>query len=533
MNKKKFIIAIIIFVFLGLTVFTFASPKDDDKQSEGVFFDNNQNEQETDSSVVASDIEEKNPVVYLNDKSFTKTNNKVKYFKKNVKTKVEDGNLKSVTLTKNGKSAKYQDNQTITKNGKYVLTAKDEDGNKTKITFVIDKTAPTIKINDDSVGNEIYSKISFTLKDNRAVAYYKVNGKKIDNKNAKKVSVSYNKIKSYLTNGENTIVVYDTSGNKASKTFMMDLVFPKIIVKYTSIKIESDYSRLDLNIEDDNLFFVSINGKSYDITSDFSDEVINYSEGENIIIASDIAGNKTIKKINVSREIAVSSFEDLKNAFASGGKIRLLRDIEIEEQLVLKNNTSLKLNMNGKKMTIKNGCEVDPMIDVRRGSSLDITGNGTFDLEDNAGYSFIAPRGDVTIYNGTFLIDTGLSHYGSYFIGINGGTGKLIIYDGYFDGGYYQEGDEFNNSWNLLNASWRQYIRVYGGTFVGQNPAYGDEGMAFTNPNRLGSSSETDYCQGLFFEGQTREDTQIPSNYTVTKSTHKDGRPIYTVNYQK
>lgn len=545
MNKKKVILVIIIFIFLGLTIFTFANPKEDETQTDGVGSNEKVNTSEMESteyedSTMATDNDENGPIVYLNTKSYSKTSSKIKYFKKTVKVNVEDENLSNVTLTKNSKNVSYEENKKLTKNGKYVITATDDSGNKTKIVFVVDKTAPTISIDSSSVGEDgLYSKINFTLKDNRAVAYYIVNGKKIDNKNAKEVSVNYSKIKDYIKDGENTIVVYDIAGNKTSKTFVMDLIAPKITLKNSSTKIESDYNRLDLSITDDNLIYISINGKSYDISSDLSDSKINYAEGKNIIVAKDKAGNVTEKTYTVSREIAVSTFEDLKKAFETGGKIRILKDIEVEEQLVLKKGISLTLNMNGKRISIIDGCsenptcDIDPMIDARTGSSLVITGNGTFDLEDNAGYSFIAPRGDVTIYNGTFLIDTGLRSYGSYFIGINGGKGKLIIYDGYFDGGYYIEGDEFNNSRNLLNGSWGQYIRVYGGTFVGQNPAYGDEGMAFTNPNRIGSTSETTYCQTLFLEGQAREDTQIPSSYTITKGTHQDGRPIYTVHYNK
>lgn len=189
--------------------------------------------------------------------------------------------------------------------------------------------------------------------------------------------------------------------------------------------------------------------------------------------------------------------------------------------------------MNGKKMTLSKNVpldDVDPMMNIKNGAEITITGNGTFDLEDNYFASFMYPFGDVIIENGNFLRNTGGTGYGSYFVGISGGQGKLIIYDGYFDGGSYRaNSDEFDNSRDLLNASWGQYIRVYGGTFVGQNPAYGDEGMAFTNPNRR----NTDYCQGLFFEGQSREDTVIPATYTVVESQHVDGRPIYTVHYNK
>ena len=224
----------------------------------------------------------------------------------------------------------------------------------------------------------------------------------------------------------------------------------------------------------------------------------------------------------------ITTKEKLDTAMKLGGELKLIHDIEVAKTIVQPETSHVTLDMDGKKLTIA-GLDADPMINQKTGSSLVITGNGTVDLEDNYYASFIAPRGDVTIENGTFLRKSGKTakEYGSFFIGISGGKGKLIINGGYFDGGYYKEGDEFNNSRTLLNLSWGQYVRVNGGTFVGQNPAYADEGMAKTNPN-----STSTYCQGVFFEGQTWTDTDIPSAYTVTKGTHEDGRPTYTVNYK-
>ena len=223
----------------------------------------------------------------------------------------------------------------------------------------------------------------------------------------------------------------------------------------------------------------------------------------------------------------ITTFEKFDTAMKLGGELKLINDIRVAKIVKQPATSQVVLDMNGKKLTIKDA-SIDPMIDMATGSSLVIKGNGTVDLEKNYTASFIFPRGDVTIENGNFLKDVGPAgtKYGSFFVGISGGKGKLIIKDGYFDGGYYKEGDEFNNSRNLLNGSWGQYIRVYGGTFVGQNPAYGDEGMAYTNPN-----STSTYCQALFFEGQSRLDTEIPSTYKVEKGTHADGRPTYKVTY--
>ena len=147
------------------------------------------------------------------------------------------------------------------------------------------------------------------------------------------------------------------------------------------------------------------------------------------------------------------------------------------------------------------------------------------------------------------------------------GASSVIINGGYFDGAYYDAnaadieellagtktleetaddikkrgvaGDKNktrvalkNNVTKNLNRSNNNFY-IYGGTFVGVNPAWGDEGcMLPTNPAYLRPWS---YYQGAFLEGQTfnADGLVLPAGYSITKTTHADGRPIYTVNYSK
>ena len=230
----------------------------------------------------------------------------------------------------------------------------------------------------------------------------------------------------------------------------------------------------------------------------------------------------------------VATFAELKEVFKKGGSVKLTADIAITELVTIPAGVEVYLDMNGKTITPASA-NVDPLFDVKKGAALVIDGNGTFDLGKIGtvkGMSLMYPRGDVTINSGTFKIATNGTRYGSMFVGISGGQGKLIINGGYFDGGYYKEGDCFNNCRNLINGSWGQYIRIYGGTFVGQNPAWGDEGMAFLCPHCTHTPGQG-YCQALFLEGQSREDTELPEGYTITEGTTADGRPTYTVNYSK
>lgn len=68
--------------------------------------------------------------------------------------KVEDENLASITLTRNGNIVEdYQNGDTISVNGTYVLTAIDKAGNQTVVEFVIDIQENDDNNNDDKNDN--------------------------------------------------------------------------------------------------------------------------------------------------------------------------------------------------------------------------------------------------------------------------------------------------------------------------------------------------------------------------------------------
>ena len=261
----------------------------------------------------------------------------------------------------------------------------------------------------------------------------------------------------------------------------------------------------------------------------------------------------------------VSDFDDLKNAIKKGGTVVLTDDIALDEMLNIEEGANVRLNMNGK--TITASANIDPesaFMWVNEGSSVTIEGNGTFDLGANPGLSFIVPKGEVVIENGTFIREvpagTDPKAVGGMFVGTK--TGSLVIKDGYFDGGYYDKNAELafnggftetaddvakrgqsgdanvvrvalkNNVSKNLNMS-AANVKVYGGTFVGVNPAWGDEGCALpTTPDYLRPWS---YYQGTFLDGQQIYDgkIEIPAEYTITQSATADGRPVYTVDYSK
>jgi len=268
----------------------------------------------------------------------------------------------------------------------------------------------------------------------------------------------------------------------------------------------------------------------------------------------------------------VSSPDELMAAFEKGGNIRLTNDIVLENVLNVDEGEEIYLDMNGKKITTA-GTAADPVFYTNKGSKLTIDGNGTVVLTDPI-MSLILPGGDVVIENGTFIREvpegTPADKVGAMFVGVKvdpWGSQTVTINGGYFDGGYYDANaadiDEIlagtktftetaddiakrgnsadanivrvalkNNVSKTLNLSYNLF-KVYGGTFVGMNPAWGDEGcMLPTTPNYLRPWS---YYQGELIEGQKFHENGIvlPEGFSITKGQTEDGRPTYTVNYTK
>lgn len=281
--------------------------------------------------------------------------------------------------------------------------------------------------------------------------------------------------------------------------------------------------------------------------------------GENwIVVANDVA-------------VATTS-EEVVTAFENGGNIMLVSDIKLGGRLEVKEGANVNLDMNGKTITLE-GTAADPAFYTYKSSTLTITGNGTVEINDPS-VSLVFPGGDVVIENGTFVRNvpagTPANQVGAFFVGAKvspWGSQTVTINGGYFDGGYYnadaadiddilagtkeftETADDIAKRGNskdankvrvaikqnvqlLLNLSYNLF-KIYGGTFVGANPAWGDEGcMLPTTPNYLRPWS---YYQGALLDGQefSENGLAIPDGYEITKGATADGRPTYTVTYNK
>ena len=320
--------------------------------------------------------------------------------------------------------------------------------------------------------------------------------------------------------------------------------------------------------------------------SGYSAGILTYDDGEVIITGGTFGfdpttwvadGYKAVKVgenwIVVANDVAVATTsEEVVTAFENGGNIMLVSDIKLGGRLEVKEGANVNLDMNGKTITLE-GTAADPAFYTYKGSTLTITGNGTVEINDPS-VSLVFPGGDVVIENGTFVRNvsagTPANKVGAFFVGAKvspWGSQTVTINGGYFDGGYYNadaadiddilagtkeftETDDDKamrgnskdankvrvaikqNVQLLLNLSYNLF-KVYGGTFVGANPAWGDEGcMLPTKPNYLRPWS---YYQGALLDGQEFNENglAIPDSYEITKGATADGRPTYTVTYNK
>ena len=276
--------------------------------------------------------------------------------------------------------------------------------------------------------------------------------------------------------------------------------------------------------------------------------------------------------IVTKNEVTVATTADaVKNVFENGGTILLADDIEFEKITTITPGAEVYLNLNGKTITVDQNTTSNTLIYVQEGAKLIIDGNGTIDLKGVSTMATFAPYGELVIENGTFIrdkVETVTNKTTGLFMGAKTTASNVTINGGYFDAGYYntdaadveeilagtkefvETDDDIAKRGNskdankvrvalkenvsaLLNHSGYGSFKIYGGTFVGANPAWGDEGcMLPTTPNYLRPWS---YYQGALLDGQEFNENGIvlPEEYTITKGATAEGIPTYTVTYNK
>lgn len=85
------------------------------------------------------------------------------YYRKSVTPNVTDKNIEKVTLTKDGKEIAYNVGDTLSEEGKYVLTATDKANNTEIVTFTIDTSAPQVTIEGEQREGIYYGTVTVRI----------------------------------------------------------------------------------------------------------------------------------------------------------------------------------------------------------------------------------------------------------------------------------------------------------------------------------------------------------------------------------
>lgn len=161
----------------------------------------------------------------------------------------------------------------------------------------------------------------------------------------------------------------------------------------------------------------------------------------------------------------------LQEAVAVGGEVKLLKDVDISETVIVAK--AVKLDLNGKTIGNTNDlwekrADDWSLLSVRAGGDLTITGNGTLKAKENDCYAVDVQDGaTLTIENGTFVGNIHAVYVYQGELTVKGGA--YSIQQKYPDAA---KADEFVlNCYDKHRTEGTAKITVTGGTFVKFNPA--------------------------------------------------------------
>lgn len=203
------------------------------------------------------------------------------YTNKNVKLNIKDANKTTKTVTLNGQMIPFEDE--FKEEGTYVVVVTDAAYNEAKVTFTIDKTAPSMVVGDKEykAGYDeiIYSSTRFKAeaKDFNGIKAIYANGHKRD-----RIDVN--------GEGKYTFKLVDIAGNESVFTVVVDKTAPEFV----GLKNGHQYNQnIKVNVKDVALDNISV--YSYETNGTF--EIANGEdltiEGKYLLTATDKLGRKT------------------------------------------------------------------------------------------------------------------------------------------------------------------------------------------------------------------------------------------------
>ena len=244
-------------------------------------------------------IDKDYPLVYLNGTKYEKVNNNIVYFNREngtVTISVKDLNLNVVTLTKDNNEITFTEGMTVTEDGTYVITATDKANNTTKVTLVLDTTAPVVELFDDR-GTSLESG-AYSIKNVKAVIT-EANEYTAILTNQNNEEVEYVSGTMITKRGNYTLTVTDKAGNVTTVTFAIDKDYPLVYLndtKYEKVNNNIVYfnrknGTVTISVKDLNLNVVTLTKDNNEIT--FTEGMTITEEGTYVITATDKANNTT------------------------------------------------------------------------------------------------------------------------------------------------------------------------------------------------------------------------------------------------
>ena len=187
----------------------------------------------------------------------------------------------------------YKNGDSFDEEGTHTLVVTDEAGNKTEVTFTIDKSKPIIEgipakgINNSGLEITVTDATKTTVKIDDEVF--------IDNE-----YIQDGKTFTYDVEGTHTIVAIDAAGNTETVTFTIDKSAPTISGLENPKATDTDASgnvikkyfdkELELTFNDATAIIVTVNGEEVTLTED---NKYSFQDGEYVVVVTDEAGFTT------------------------------------------------------------------------------------------------------------------------------------------------------------------------------------------------------------------------------------------------
>lgn len=143
-----------------------------------------------------------------------------KYYQDGDTVLIEDVNLDTIVVTLNGEEISFVNDETVlSEEGIYVITATDKAGNKTIVTFTIDRTAPIINVEYSADGTELVEKVTVTITSNEKLQ--ELQGWTLSED-------GLTLTREYTSNTYEELQVSDLAGNKSNVTIDLDYIGNKV-----------------------------------------------------------------------------------------------------------------------------------------------------------------------------------------------------------------------------------------------------------------------------------------------------------------